>query len=253
MNTIKKDSKDWTNEVIADFWDWQSLSKKRSSGYFTAMVGRGVVRFMSQHKLIRGKVLDYGCGIGNLLEVLIKDPSAEYFGLDFSAESIKETQARTANSPRLKRLEVVNQLPSSFEQASFDTITFIETIEHLRDEVLAETMNEILRLLKPGGKLLVTTPFDEKLENHLVFCPFCKAEFHHMQHMQSFTIGSLTALLEKFGFKVEYCKNVNMENIQAGKVKSTVRNFLRGVSMKVGLKAKININPAPHLVAIAVK
>lgn len=253
MQIVKKTAEDWSEQNIADFWNWQSGNSSRQEGYFTAMVGVGIVRFMKQQHLVKGKILDYGCGAGHMLSLLSQQPNVELYGLDFSPDSIEQTKQRVKNPLVLKELYVVDKLPSAFKSEIFDTITFIETIEHLQNKMLENTLVEIHRLLKPGGRLLLTTPFDEELEKHMTFCPFCKAEFHHMQHMQRFTIESLSILLKKHGFKIEFCKNINLEKYQTGSFKFNLKRLLSNMAISLRQRQKSKVHNKPHLVAIVSK
>ncbi len=55
-------------------------------------------------------------------------------------------------------------------------------------------------LLAPGGWLVCTTPNDENLEAAMVFCPASGKIFHPMQHVRSWTAGSLAARMAAEGF-----------------------------------------------------
>ncbi len=252
MNTVHKKPQDWTAADIAVFWDWQSKNANRQQQYFTAVMAPAIVQFLKKKGLLKGNVLDYGCGAGHLLEQMLIHAEVNFYGLDFSADSIDETKGRTLNKPDLKELVLIDKLPSSFKDEQFDLITLIETIEHLQDEALHATMQELFRILKPNGKIFITTPFNENLNEHLNFCPFCKSEFHEMQHMQSFNIVSLKTLAALYGFKVENCVNMDMEKLKLGPVKYTVKKILVKLAIAAGLKDAIN-NKTPNLVAFFVK
>ncbi len=147
---------------------------------------------------------------------------------------------------------MVDKLPTHFRDEQFDSITLIETIEHLQDDVLHETMLELVRILKRNGKLFITTPFNEDLDNNLNFCPFCKSEFHHMQHMQSFNVESLTALATKYFFNVELCMSMDIEKLRLGSIKYAVKQTLKKLAIAAGLKDVAN-KKIPNLVALFVK
>ncbi len=247
-----KNSEDWTSEAIADFWNWKSQDSGSNEEYFTAMIGNGLVNLLRSKQMIKGKVLDYGCGAGHLLSRMLKEPEGEFFGLDFSPDSIEATRNKCGNNSKLKELLLVKTLPVAFDDNLFDTITFIETIEHLQNDMLQNTLSEIYRILKPGGKVFITTPFNEELEKHLAFCPFCKAEFHQMQHIQSFTVNSIKALLEKHQFVIEYCKNIDLDKYQIGIFKYTIKKMLLKCATLLGLKKTI-FNLTPNLVVIMSK
>ena len=252
MKVVHKEALDWTAGDIAAFWDWQSKNLSRQQQYFTATMAPGIVKFIKKKVLLKGDVLDYGCGAGHLLEQMLKHPGVNFYGLDFSADSIEETRKKTSGKPNLKELVLIERLPSPFKDEQFDSITLIETIEHLQDEELNETMQELLRILKPNGKVFITTPFNENLNDHLAFCPFCKSEFHQMQHMQSFNVESLIALAARHSFKVEYCANIDIERLKLGPVKYFVKQELIKLAIAAGLKDAVK-NKTPNLIAIFVK
>jgi len=236
LKTVYKKPQDWTAADIAAFWDWQSKNANRQQQYFTAVMAPAIVQFIKSKGLLKGDVLDYGCGAGHLLEQMLKHSDVNFYGLDFSADSIDETKKRTAGKPNLKELVLVDKLPTHFSDEQFDSITLIETIEHLQDEALHETMQELFRILKRNGKLFITTPFNEDLDSNLNFCPFCKSEFHHMQHMQSFNIESLTALANKYGFNVELCLSMDIEKLKLGQVKYFINKGLKKLPIADPLK-----------------
>lgn len=97
-----------------------------------------------------GRVLDYGCGTGGFLERL-GGRCAERWGVDVDTD-------RVAVSPgakvQFRRIEPDGPLP--FDEESFDTVILMEVIEHVADE--RRVMQEAARVLKPRGRLLLTTP-----------------------------------------------------------------------------------------------
>lgn len=252
MNVNTKKPADWTEDDIAAFWDWQSKSVSRQHQYFTSVMAPGIARYLKNKGLLKGSVLDYGCGAGHLLQQMVKEDDVDFYGLDFSEDSIAATKKRTPDKANLKQLLVATTLPSAFGNASFDTITLIETIEHLQDEKLHETLDELYRLLKPNGKLFITTPFNEALDKHLHFCPFCKTEFHHIQHMQSFDVARLTALAKQHHFGVDYCNNINIEKLRLGAFKFFIKSSLKKIVRAMGLMEKV-AESRPNLIAILSK
>ena len=249
MQPIQKKPADWTAEDIASFWDWQSTTISRQKQYFTAPLAPGIVRFLKKKGLLKGNVLDYGCGAGHLLQQMVKETGVNFYGLDFSPDSIAATEKRTLNNTNLKQLVLVEKLPSLFDTAMFNTITLIETIEHLQDGPLHETMDELYRILKSKGRIFITTPFNENLDSNMNFCPFCKSEFHHMQHMQSFTIERLTTLAKQHQFTVDYCSNINIEKFKLGAIKYFIKSVLKKLAVTAGLKEKEK-ETHPNLIAI---
>lgn len=97
-------------------------------------------------------VLDAGCATGDFLV-----EANEYFtmyGVDVSSQAIEVAAARNpsmAGRLRATRLEMVGT-----EWPSFDAICLWDVIEHLWDPV--RVCQELMRMLKPGGFLFLSTP-----------------------------------------------------------------------------------------------
>jgi 2-polyprenyl-3-methyl-5-hydroxy-6-metoxy-1,4-benzoquinol methylase len=101
---------------------------------------------------IHGSLLEVGCGEGRGVELLA--PIADsYYALDKIQSVIEELSKqypqsifRKANVPPFKDIE----------DNSFDVIVSFQVIEHIQDDRLF--LEEIFRVLKPGGTALITTP-----------------------------------------------------------------------------------------------
>jgi SAM-dependent methyltransferase len=92
-------------------------------------------------------ILDYGAGSGTLVSEL-HNRGLTCDGFEF-AESAREYCLTNRGYSLLPNLEAV---PDGYYQV----VTMIEVIEHLTD--LTGTLEEIYRVLAPGGKLFITTP-----------------------------------------------------------------------------------------------
>ncbi len=100
------------------------------------------------------KVLDVGCGLA-YGTALMADSAASITGIDYDAETVESNKKRFAEKKNLQfRQAAIPPLP--FDNHSFDVITAFQFIEHIHPR--KEFIRECLRVLKPGGKLLVTTP-----------------------------------------------------------------------------------------------
>lgn len=98
------------------------------------------------------RFLDYGCGACGLLEV-IADRCEECHGVDVN-ESVLAAAREAHPTFELTCIGLDGKTP--YPDGHFDTVALIEVIEHVPDE--ARTLAEIGRILKPGGRLLLTTP-----------------------------------------------------------------------------------------------
>jgi ubiquinone/menaquinone biosynthesis C-methylase UbiE len=82
---------------------------------------------------------------------------------------------------------------------SFENAVMSEVLEHL--ERFESVLAEVRRVLKSGGRLILTVPFDEQLRQ--VTCPRCLHKFNHIGHVNSFNRENLPRALRRVGFDVE--------------------------------------------------
>ena len=58
------------------------------------------------------------------------------------------------------------------------------------------------RVLKPGGRLVLPTPFDERLSDKMIRCPHCENDFHSRGHQRSFVDNAFRSLAVNHGLEV---------------------------------------------------
>ncbi|MDB4932248.1 MAG: hypothetical protein JWM10_4732 [Myxococcaceae bacterium] len=98
-----------------------------------------------------GRFLDYGCGAGIFLR-RVADRCEECWGVDMDAGAMGPEGS--IPGARFRTVAPGEALP--FPDGYFDTIAALEVVEHVASERLMLT--ELARVLKPGGRLLLTTP-----------------------------------------------------------------------------------------------
>jgi ubiquinone/menaquinone biosynthesis C-methylase UbiE len=166
------------------------------------------------HLRIGSRLLEIGCGAGNLL--LQATVAGSYpVALDLSM------QALTFVRSRLKEAQFTLTAPSGFactqaigeslpfREDSFDCVLLSEVIEHL--EAPQISIREAMRVLCPGGRLLITTP------NYRSFWPFMEWAVDRMnmapkmageQHISRFHPSSLKKMLVESGLRMEYAGSI---------------------------------------------
>lgn len=101
-------------------------------------------------------ILDVGCGGGRTVHKLAAMATqGKVHGVDFSEESVAATKKTNAQWIEMGRVEVrhgsVSQLP--FPDSMFDLVTAVET--HFWWPSLPTDMREVLRVVKPGSRLII--------------------------------------------------------------------------------------------------
>ncbi len=97
--------------------------------------------------------LDFGCNKGVFLNKLKDKTSGRLVGVDVSEEAVKQGQQLF---PELEIIKIHEASSLPFDDAAFDSITILDVLEHVYEQ--AELLAELNRVLKHGGKLIVTVP-----------------------------------------------------------------------------------------------
>lgn len=155
-------------------------------------------RFLLDHVAAGEHVLDVGCGEGAFTAALVRH-GAVPVGVEVADEPLRRARAL---HPQLRFELVGDEQPWPFEDASFDAVWAGETIEHVRDT--AGWLSEIRRVLRSGGRLLLSTPDHGGLTLlGLALRPRAfAARFHPLgDHLRFYNAASLTELIAGFGFE----------------------------------------------------
>ena len=113
------------------------------------------------------KVLDIGTGPGKLPELLSQNQQLKIIGVDINPAMIEEANKRVRSDNVIFQLQNKNE-SLRFEEEEFDVITFCSVLFLLNNNTRAFLMNEALRVLKSGGKIIVLTPSGEKSSSSAV-------------------------------------------------------------------------------------
>jgi SAM-dependent methyltransferase len=155
-----------SQEQTRSFWE-----SNAATDYQGSVVSELLVSLT--RRLLRGRVLDAGAGDGSLVQQIRRArPDVDVVGIDLAPKS-----------PSVRAADLTD-LP--FEDASFDATYCCEVIEHAPADVAASMLREVARTLRPGGALVLTTPFAEVLGDNVVTCPGCELRFHRWGHQATF-------------------------------------------------------------------
>jgi ubiquinone/menaquinone biosynthesis C-methylase UbiE len=162
-------------------------------------------------------MLDIGCGDGNF-SIKIKDAghAKEIYGIEITEKGVISA---INNGVKAFKVDIdVENLP--FEDRFFDSIFAGEVIEHLYDT--DHFLDEIYRVLKPGGILVITTPNLASIHNRVAllfgYQPFpmgvsarmnigrayepSSEQAQSLDHIRVMTMRSLRDLLRIHDFKI---------------------------------------------------
>jgi SAM-dependent methyltransferase len=200
------------------------------------------LEILNQYFPQRGRLLEIGSYLGIFLD-RIRSTGWDVTGLE-PFHTVAEYSRKNYN------LNVVGKLlpEAKFPDNSFDAVIMLHVIEHLPNP--SEYIREIRRIIKSGGMLVVETPrFDS-----LMFKVMGRRERSLSNcdgHIYFFTVPSLSALLERNGFKVERVDLVGrtltadrfLYNVGVMSRSSGIQKMLARAGAAVGLnKLKLHVN-----------
>lgn len=137
------------------------------------------------------KILDVGCATGALLAQL------RFRGWDCTGVELSAPQAEYARSRGLRVYDTTLDR-AGLQDGAYHLVTASHLIEHLNDP--AAFVDEVRRVLAPGGIFLVTTPNIDGLQARLFREKWRSAIF---DHLFLFSRRTLRSLLAGRGFVVE--------------------------------------------------
>jgi 2-polyprenyl-3-methyl-5-hydroxy-6-metoxy-1,4-benzoquinol methylase len=145
------------------------------------------VRYLPAHP--GGRLLDVGCGSGEWL-LAMQQRGWQVEGVDFDENAVKIAVQRGL------RVHCNSLEQHGFPDNYFDAVTSNHLIEHVPDPV--QLLTECVRILKPGGKLVILTPNNASF-THLVF----KQDWRGLEpprHLHIFSMPSMQRALAMAGF-----------------------------------------------------
>jgi len=208
------------------------MSARKTADYAKEVYGKGELQYNSKAERIRlekiaelvgegNKVLDIGCYSGTLGSMLMKIGN-EVYGIQIN-EEVAEIARRKGLKVKIQDIES----RFDFEDNFFDVVVAAEIIEHILDTDFF--IDEIKRVLKPNGFLILSTPNVASLGRRLYLLlgknPYFEASFGlpllaHAGHIRFFTKDLLLSYLKHKDFEIiEFASDV-VNVTSSGKIAS---------------------------------
>lgn len=181
-------------------------------------------RYSAVQNILRDKVvLDAACGTGYGSNMIAEVANMVY-GVDISHEAIEYATNTFCELKNVKYVQAdIMKLP--FNDEMFDAVVSFETIEHVGEKIQNKFLEEIRRVLKPDGILVMSTPNKEiytvragnaATEWHVKeffedeFDRFLRSKFRNVKYYQQY-ISKASYLLESEVQDVANLKNIDRE------------------------------------------
>lgn len=178
------------------------------------------------------KVLDIGCGNGSL-SFFAASHHCKVLGIDVSNKAISGCRLNAQKLGFNERLKFeVNNFdnPQLEINTKFDLVICSEVLEHLKNDTQA--LKRIYDLLKPGGKLFLSTPSVNAPLHNFRLILFKKDYFdEEVGHLRRYDLQQLTLLLKRVNFRILVVK----------KTEGFLRNFF--YVTKLGTKFQRFLRP----------
>lgn len=180
-------------------------------------------------------VLEIGPGPGVFTEELLT-MGCRVLAAEPAKDRVQALQARFSGSPLSQSLEIIEEFfpfaPAKSPAArSLDGVIALEVIEHVSDP--ERFLEECARVLRPGGKLLLSTPnrFSMEAAIHLLKYVF-KGQVWYAgdpTHLWIFTPGQIARMIRKAGFKITFREAIHFGcgDKAGGKIPSLPITFRR--------------------------
>lgn len=143
-------------------------------------------------------ILSIGCGNGS--DAHLPEVFAKFIGIDLSDVAIEQAQKKYKNHKEYQFL-VMNAMDLAFDDSTFDIVLGIEVIEHVPD--YKQLIAEAVRVLKPGGMLLLTVANKDSFHLRIVEQLLGNKFKTNYQHFEEFSVDQINETFENVGLEVK--------------------------------------------------
>ncbi|MGE3161808.1 MAG: class I SAM-dependent methyltransferase [Burkholderiales bacterium] len=174
---------------------------------------RRALRTMFLGELLPGKLLEIGCGSGRFLDRM-RRLGWDVRGTEFDPEAAARIRRRYG-----LRVDVGELHDLAYEPDAFDAIALSQVVEHVHDPL--RLLAECRRLLRPGGRLVLTTP-NARSVGHRRYGRAWRG-LEPPRHLHLFTPASLAACARAGGLHVVQLRTLSAESAGIYRASDAIR------------------------------
>jgi SAM-dependent methyltransferase len=141
------------------------------------------------------QILDLGCGYGAFIYFLQQAGYWNIQGIDCSSEQVE--LAKRLGITGIDQMEISSYL-MSVKNETFDVVLLMDVLEHFTRQELFDILDDVLRILRPGGKCIGHVPNAAGLFGMQV-------RYGDLSHEMAFTPGSINQVFSIVGFDQIQC------------------------------------------------
>ncbi len=179
--------------IDAEVFDYYRDRNDKLEQVSVSLLRRSIIRQIPRNTRF---LLDVGCGCAYIAKHFINS-GTRVVSLDVAQANAEKALKKYPSDNHAAVVADVFALP--FKENTFDCIVASEIIEHTVDpHAFVEALK---RVLKPGGTLIISTPYKEKIEYSL--CIHCNCKTPKNAHLHSFDKNNMRSLHSTSGLEVE--------------------------------------------------
>jgi len=184
-----------TKKRVREILQTQAIPPKYNEGVNKGYYKKMVMRYVIASYFSRDKtVLDCGCCLGWGSYIMSKN-AKKVIGIDIQEDHIEFAKSSYGNKENLSFIkgDIINL--DKYVRGSFDIVTSMEVIEHLKEKDCANFVQKVHNLLSDGGLFIVSSVF---AKDYLTAEKILSASCSHNRHI--YTKDEWRDMLRRIGF-----------------------------------------------------